>query len=406
VGAPVTLRAVRVLAVGNQYPPHHFGGYELVWQSAVDHWRKAGHDVRVLTSDYRHHDGPIGGAAESADVHRDLRWYWRDHEFPPLKPRQRLALERHNAGVLARHLDDVRPDVVTWWSMGGMSLSMVEQVHRRSIPALGVVHDAWLVYGPLVDAWTRAWQRHRRLAPLVARLTGLPTRFDPRVVDEWSFNSEVTREHSLPAGVDPGRTSVLPPGIDDRLFVPAPPQDWAWRLGYVGRVESRKGIDTAIRALADLPAETTLTVIGDGDDGYIAQMRELTATLGLDARVRLEPGRRRAELPATYASFDAVLFPVTWEEPWGLVPLEAMAVGRPVVATGTGGSREYLRDGENCVLFERGDSEALAEAITRVAQDASLRDRLVDGGRDTAVSYTERGFNAELEDHLRRVAAG
>ena len=52
-----------------------------------------------------------------------------------------------------------------------------------------------------------------------------------------------------------------------------------------------------------------------------------------------------------------VVFPVRWEEPWGLVPIEAMARGRPVVATGRGGSGEYLRDGENCVLFEADDAE-------------------------------------------------
>jgi glycogen(starch) synthase len=396
---------VRVLAVGNHYPPHHFGGYELVWQSAVAHWRGAGHEVRVLASDYRHREGPVAGAPEEPDVHRDLRWYWRDHEFPRLSPRARLALERHNASVFARHLDETRAEIVTWWSMGGMSLSLIEHAHRRGLPALGVVHDAWLVYGPIVDAWTRAWRHHSRLAPLLERITGIPTRFEPRVVEEWSFNSEVTRDHSMPAGLDPERTGVLPPGIDDRLFVAAPPREWGWRLGYVGRLESRKGIDTALRALAQLPSHATLEIVGDGDDAYIAEMHELAASLDLTARVTFAPGRPRTELPAIYASFDAVLFPVTWEEPWGLVPLEAMAVGRPVVATGTGGSREYLRDGENCVLFERGDPAALAAATTRLAQDAGLRKTLRDRGFETAARYTEAGFNAELERVLRGVAA-
>ena len=58
-------------------------------------------------------------------------------------------------------------------------------------------------------------------------------------------------------------------------------------------------------------------------------------------------GRRS---PAAYAAADAVLFPVSWEEPWGLVPLEAMAVGRPVLASRAGGGpAEYLRAGENCL---------------------------------------------------------
>ncbi len=85
---------------------------------------------------------------------------------------------------------------------------------------------------------------------------------------------------------------------------------------------------------------------GSGDQDYVASLRARSSHLGLGPRVTFsqEP---REWLPKVYADADAVVFPVTWNEPWGLVPLEAMAVGRPVVATGTGGSAEYLRDGEN-----------------------------------------------------------
>ena len=137
---------VRILAVGNMYPPQHAGGYELVWQQAMRHARALGHAVRVLTSDYRE-DPPR--LRSDPDVHRTLRWYWdlERYEFPRLNPLQRLALERHNAAELRRHLESFRPDVVAWWSMGCMSLSLIEQVRRAGIPAVFVVHDDWLVYG-------------------------------------------------------------------------------------------------------------------------------------------------------------------------------------------------------------------------------------------------------------------
>jgi glycosyltransferase involved in cell wall biosynthesis len=109
-------------------------------------------------------------------------------------------------------------------------------------------------------------------------------------------------------------------------------------------------------------------------------------------RVALHGRLARAEVPAAYAAADAVLFPVTWPEPWGLVPLEAMAVGRPVVATGTGGSAEYLRDGENCLLAAPGDPAALARAVARLQSDAALRARLVAGGRATAARHDQRAF--------------
>ena len=71
---------MRVLCVGNIYPPHHLGGYELVWQGAVQALRAAGHGVRVLTTDVRF--GDVDTAQDDdEEVFRELRWYWRDHRF-------------------------------------------------------------------------------------------------------------------------------------------------------------------------------------------------------------------------------------------------------------------------------------------------------------------------------------
>src|SRR5258705_7342263 len=89
-------------------PPHHLGGYELVWRSAVRSLRAQGHAVRVLTTDLRL---PSRSEPEDDDVHRELRWWWRDHAFPDFSPAARVAVERHNGRVLARHLEELRPDV-------------------------------------------------------------------------------------------------------------------------------------------------------------------------------------------------------------------------------------------------------------------------------------------------------
>ena len=146
---------MRVLTVGNMYPPHHFGGYELVWESAVEHLRDRGHEVRVLTTDTR-----TGATApDGPDVHRELRWHLRDGEFEQLSPRATLAMTRHNHRVLARHLDELRPDVVAWWSMGGLTLTLLEAVRRRGMPAVAFVHDEWLDYGRKVDPWLRKLPR-------------------------------------------------------------------------------------------------------------------------------------------------------------------------------------------------------------------------------------------------------
>jgi glycogen synthase len=84
---------MRILAVGSMYPPHHLGGYELMWRSAMAELRSRGHDVRILATDHR--EERIDSAFEEEDdVHRSLRWYWREHKFPAMSIRERLALER------------------------------------------------------------------------------------------------------------------------------------------------------------------------------------------------------------------------------------------------------------------------------------------------------------------------
>jgi hypothetical protein len=91
--APGSHSPVRILAVGSMYPPHHQGGYELVWRATMRHARPAGHSVRVLASV---HCEPSASSEEDPNVHRTLRlyWDWERYEFPRLSLRERVRLER------------------------------------------------------------------------------------------------------------------------------------------------------------------------------------------------------------------------------------------------------------------------------------------------------------------------
>jgi glycosyltransferase involved in cell wall biosynthesis len=385
---------VRVLAVGNMYPPHHLGGYELVWRSAVRHLRSLGHDVRVLTTDFRL---PEPSEPEDDDVHRELRWWWRDHAFPRLSIRERVQIERGNARVLARHMREFDPQLVTWWSMGGMSMTLLERVRTRGLPAVAFVHDDWLDYGPRVDAWLKLFTgpRRGRLAGPAQALLRMPTRVDFDTAARYVFVSERTRRHALEAGRNPRDTGIAHSGIDPSFLDPRPEHPWQWRLLYVGRIDDRKGIATVVAALPQLP-DATLTIVGEGDPAAEQKLRAQAGRLGVADRIQLRGFVTHSELPAAYEAADVTIFPVIWEEPWGLVPLESMALGRPVIATGRGGSAEYLRHEENALLFDAGDADALAAAVRRLAHDPGLRARLHAGGVKTAPHYTEDVFNAAV----------
>jgi glycogen synthase len=388
---------MRILVLTNMYPPQHLGGYELSCRDVVERWRRAGHDVLVLTSDLalRRH------ASDEVGVQRTLRFYWRDHKIVSPSVPTRCAIERNNQRVLRRTLETFRPSVVSAWHMGAMSLSLLTTVQQRRIPLVLVVCDDWMVYGPRTDAWTRIFRTRPNTARMVTSVTGLPTslpELDDAVV---CFVSEHTRAQALRHSPwRPRLSTVVHSGLDPAEFgPPAPHRRWEDRFLYVGRIDERKGvhiaIDTAWRIVG-----STLTICGRGDDRYVDSLRGRVKELGIADRVTFTSVERH-ELRGIYASSDVLLFPILWDEPFGLVPLEAMAAGVPVVATARGGSAEFLVGDENCIACPEGDSIAFSAAVRRLAGDPELRARIERNGVRTAQRFTIDRYATELEEqHL------
>jgi glycogen(starch) synthase len=379
-----------ILVLTNWYPPHHTGGYELSCSDVMTRLAARGHDVRVLCGDER-----LPGAGEpdpehERRVHRELALYVRGGDLyrPPV--RERLEIERHNRVVLQRHLADHQPDVVSVWHMGGVSLGLLRNVADAGYPIVYAVCDDWLTYGHKLDAWSDLYTGNPLRAAFgraVEASTGVSTRVPDLGADTaFCFVSESTRRRSIAAGRwSYPRSTVVYSGIERSEFLAVEPGEarpWQGRLVYSGRFDPRKGMETVLRALLLVP-EVTLECYGRGGHGERARLESLARELGVADRVRFGM-LERADLAARYRDADVVLFPSEWEEPFGLVPVEGMACGTPVAATGTGGSREFLRDGFNCVLFRPGDPQSLAAAVGRLRDDPALREKVVRGGLHTA----------------------
>ncbi len=365
---------MRFLTVGTLYPPQHLGGYELVWQGAVRALRARGHAVRVLCTDTVLHPG---APEQDADVHRHLRWLWRDHAWPRLGRAERRAIGRHDRRVLEAHVAAFAPDAIAWFPVGGLPLALLG--HARPVPSAAFVHDDWPDYGARADTLGG----HGDLAGRV---------------EAWAFVSRATRAAAERVLGPLPHALVAPSGIHPDLLDPQPARPWGGRLLAPGRIDPRKGLDLAIAAVRRVPG-AHLTIAGGGDERHLAELRALAT----GAPVTFAGPLDRAALKAAYAAADAVLFPVRWEEPWGLVPLEAMGMGRPVIASGTGGSAEHLRDGGNALLAPP-DPAAWAAAVTRLAEDPALRARLAAAGALTAAEHTEDRFHDAVEAVLGDVA--
>jgi glycogen(starch) synthase len=391
---------VRVLAVVPLYPPHHLGGYEVVCRGVMERFAERGHDVLVLTSETRLPDRDESDASDKVEVDRVLQgwWDWETSGSRNATLPQRLATERHNQRVVRETLERFRPDVVSVWSLVYMSFSVVTCIERAGVPVVVSLGDDWITYAWALDEWTRLFERRRWLRPL-GRLTGLETRLPTFAGATVTAASEMIRDSvRKSAPWEFPDVAIIRMGLETHDFPLADPhpERWAWRLLYVGRVVPNKGVATAVKSLTRLPDEARLDVDGYGPPEVLDELAALARRLGVAERVTFTRSPRAA-LADRYHEADVVVFPSEWPEPFGLVPLEAMARGTPVVATGTGGSGEFLHDGVNCLLFPPGDEAALAEAVERLAGDVELRRRIADGGTATAKDMTIDRYAERLE---------
>jgi D-inositol-3-phosphate glycosyltransferase len=175
---------------------------------------------------------------------------------------------------------------------------------------------------------------------------------------------------------------IVPCGVDLTLFSPSGPAVGpegppGGRLLYAGRLVPRKGVDTIIQALPGLP-EGRLTIAGGPergamtDDPEVRRLRAMAAGLGVADRVEFIGQVPHDRLPALLRWADVVVVP-PWYEPFGIVPLEVMACGRPLVGTAVGGLLDSVVPGESGVLVPPRDPAALRAALSRLLADPAGR---------------------------------
>lgn len=240
-------------------------------------------------------------------------------------------------------------------------------------------------------------------------------------------NSEETRRRIRAARLVPaGPVEVLPPGVDSSFFHPGPPADFchpgppaggsgrrggAARFVAPGRIMWQKNLELAIDSAAELagrgvPAELTLAGFVDRKSAaYLAQLRARSMRAGLELRVETNPSDAR--LRDLYRSAAAVLLTAPGED-FGIVALEAMACGTPVLAVDASGYRETVEDSRTGFLLPA-DPVRFADAMSRLSVDpgaAQLRRRLSDAAVRRAAEFSWQRFAARIDTVMEALAGG
>jgi D-inositol-3-phosphate glycosyltransferase len=192
-------------------------------------------------------------------------------------------------------------------------------------------------------------------------------------------------------GAPEERVCTIPPGVDLTLFRPLDYHGSRQKLGwsikerivlFVGRIDPIKGIDTLIDTMP-LVMEPELHYVligGDLDEdgnpvGPLKAVQERVAELGMSRRCRFLGAQPQDMLPLYYSASDVVAVPSRYES-FGLVAVEAMATGTPVIASSVGGLTFTIEDGRNGLLVPYGNARALARAIDRLLEDDDFREAM------------------------------
>ena len=390
---------MKVAQLSTRYPPGP-GGVERHVAELAPRLAARGHDVEVFTSDlYREFPwqrlDPHVAREERTDfgaVHRLPVW--------TLPGELHYTFFRDLDGPLERF----RPDVVHAHTYGTHQVSVAARLRRSTGTPFVLTahfHPIWSIEG----GWTR-----RRLRAFYDRLLAGPVvREAARLIVQTREEERLVRE----LGIDLPPVSIIPPGYAPPEPSAATAGSFAEHLGlpgpfalFVGRLASNKGLIALVEAFqAVAQADPTASLVLVGADGGVGPALDRRVhELGLGSRVRRVGFLADdAELARAYREARVAVLPSDYEA-FGLVLLEALAQGTPVVASRVGGIPEIVEDGVSGLLVPPGDVPALSGALQRLWADPALGRRLGETGRREVVPrFTWEALADRLDQVYREV---
>lgn len=423
---------MKVLFAAHQFLPDHRAGTEVITLGLTRALRARGHETSVFAAK---RSAPFSGlsAGEVEDYEVDglpVRRIGRPAES--LSRPFRLNYDNPSmAAGLRDYVNELRPDVVHFMHLQGLSAAAIPAVKELGLPAVYTATDFWTVC-PVVDlrrhdgsmctgpdpghcprclAGRQAGSRVAGLArrapaplfraaaavsslPLPARplplrqlgdLLERPAHIRERVntLDRIIAPTRLTRDLLVGNGVSPELVEVSHYGVDTSNIerVPRPePEGTGIRFGFIGTLAPHKGCDLLLRAFASLPRDTgaTLTMYGGGEE-FAGFRKELGRLAAGDDRVSLAGAFHPSKVGEVLSTLDVLVVPSRWYENTPMVIYEAFAAGVPVVATDLGGISEVVEHGKNGHLFPLDDEGELARCLKRLAGEPGLLGRLRSG---------------------------
>jgi glycosyltransferase involved in cell wall biosynthesis len=387
---------MKILMVSNRFPPDILGGAEINVHLLATQLIRMGHSIAIITtaSDDSAElvDGMMVHRLRVANIYQPFtgkRSGWRRalwHAVDVYNPRMGSKVDQV--------LNQERPDILVSHNLAGLSVSVWKAAKRRAIPIVHVLHDYYL----LCPA-TNMVKDGMRCAGQCTKCQAYSA-YRKRATDDVDVVIGVSRcvlsKHLSQRYFARARSHVVHPGVakirGEGLPASTGSSQARLRIGFIGRLEPMKGLDVLLRAVTQLPtSEWELSVAGIGSSpAYVNELK------------RKFPGAAQylgfVAGDEFYPRIDVLVVPSVWDEPFGLIAVEAMAFGVPVIASRLGGLAEIVDLNDYGWLVEPGSDAELAAVLKSLIADR----RLLAAKRSAALQ--RRGFftpERQAEEFMR-----
>lgn len=372
---------MKILYINSLYSPLVRGGAELSLQLIVEGMKSLGHEVVVAS--LHPEETIITDQVKGVKVIRvplkNAYWPYQDTQPSKLSKIAWHIRDRRNPSMgdtMRKILQEERPDVVSCHNLAGWSIAVWDEIHAAGIPIIQVLHDFYLLCpnsnmnkgGTPCETQCLSCQilrsSHAKESSKVSAVVGISQSILSRFTSAGYFsmatkqviyNVRTAPDSSIPRVRESGQKLVL---------------------GYLGTISKVKGVEWLIRQFLKLSVPATLKIAGKGDETVEEEFKVFAAGHEVEFVGYVKPNDFLKDV-------DVLVVPSLWEEPLGMVAIEALANSVPVITSGKGGLSESVKHEVNGLICPPDQPDSLGEAIVRLYDNPSLYNHLSANARDS-----------------------
>lgn len=372
---------MKILYINALYSPLIKGGAEISLKVLVEGMQARGHEVVVLS--LKPEEGLINETIDGVKVYRAglKNAYWPFYNIKPGKISRLLwhIRDRYNAtmrDVVHKVIEIEQPDIVSCHNLVGWSIAVWDEIKKANMPLVQVLHDLYLLC-PNSDMYkdnrscdkqclqcSLLRNQHRSLSTQVDAVVGISKFILKRFTDFHYFQEAkkyvIYNSRNIPESSIPKDRTIGQP----------------LRVGYIGTLAEKKGIEWLIDQFNKIEVDVSLVIAGGGQKAYETHLQSINRNPKISFIGYVDPAQ-------FYKQIDVLVVPSLWQEPLGMVAIEALAYYVPVIANAIGGLQETVIHEHNGLLCHNEEPDSLGLAILRLWQDVDLYNHLMKNTRES-----------------------